>query len=76
MRTKEPSKGQLISKGPFVIFNSPKEHTPPLWRDLVKISTTKLWHTSSFLLERTDFKNVIFEKIPWAPSEVAEVAEV
>ena len=50
--------------------------TPPLWRDLVKISTTKLWHTSSFLLECTDFKNVIFEKIPWAPSEVAEVAEV
>ena len=34
----------------------------------------KPWHTSSFLLERTDFKNVIFEKIPWAPSEVAEVA--
>ena len=51
-------------------------YTPPLWRDLVKISTRKLWHTSSFSLERTDFKNVIFEKIPWAPSEVAEVAEV
>ena len=50
--------------------------TPPLWRDLVQISTTKLWHTSSFSLERNDFKNVIFEKIPWAPSEVAEVAEV
>ena len=27
-------------------------------------------------LECTDFKNVIFEKIPWAPSEDAEVAEV
>jgi hypothetical protein len=38
--------------------------TPPLWRDLVKISTRKLWHTSSFSLERTDFKNLIFEKIP------------
>ena len=50
--------------------------TPPLLRDLVKISTRKLWHTSSFSLERTDFKNVIFEKIPWAHSEVAEVAEV
>ena len=50
--------------------------TPPLWRDLVKILTTKLWHTLSFLLERTDFKNVIFEKNLWAPSEVAEVAEV
>ena len=50
--------------------------TPPLWRDLVKISQIKLWHTSSFLLERTDFENVIFEKIPWAPSEDAEVAEV
>ena len=36
-------------------------------------STTKLWHTSSFLFERTDFRNVIFEKIPWAPSKVAEV---
>ena len=24
----------------------------------------------AFLLERSDFKNVIFEKIPWAPSEV------
>ena len=29
-----------------------------------------------FLLEHTDFKNVTFEKIPWAPFEVAEVAEV
>ena len=27
-------------------------------------------------MERTDFKNVIFEKIPWAPFEVAKVAEV
>ena len=26
-----------------------------------------------FSLERTDFENVIFEKIPWAPSEVAKV---
>ena len=31
--------------------------------------TRKPLHTSS------DFKNVIFEKIPWAPPEVAEVAE-
>ena len=46
--------------------------TPPLWRDLVKWLTRKLWHTSYFLLERTDFKNVIFEKNPWAPSEVSE----
>ena len=49
---------------------------PPLWKDLVKISSRKLWHTSSFSLERTDFKNVIFEKIHWAHSEDAEVAEV
>ena len=42
-------------------------------RDLVKILTRKLGHTSTFSLERTDLKNVIFEKIPWAPSEVAEV---
>ena len=39
--------------------------TPPLWRDLVEISTRKLWHTSTFSLEGTDFKNVIFEKNPW-----------
>ena len=39
----------------------------------MKILTRKLWHTSSFLLENTDFKNAIFEKIPWAPSEVAEI---
>jgi hypothetical protein len=38
--------------------------------------TRKLWHNPSFYLEDTDFKNVIFEKIPWAPSEVAKVAEV
>ena len=29
-----------------------------------------------FSLERTDFKNVVFEKIPWAPSEVAEVKKI
>ena len=32
-----------------------------------------LTHTSSFLLEPSDFKNVIFEKIPLAPSKVAVV---
>ena len=46
--------------------------TPPLWRDLVKLLTRKLY----FSLEQTDFKNVIFEKIPWAPLEDAEVAKV
>ena len=50
--------------------------TPPLWPDLVKILTRKPRHASSFSLECTDFKNVIFEKIPWAHSEDAEVAEV
>jgi hypothetical protein len=50
--------------------------TPPLWPDLVKILTRKLRHASSFSLERTDFKNIIFEKIHWAHSEDAEVAEV
>jgi hypothetical protein len=50
--------------------------TPPLWTDLVKKLTRKPRHTSSFSLECTDFKNVIFEKIPWAHSEDAEVAEV
>ena len=38
--------------------------------------TRKPRHTSSFSLECTDLKNVIFEKIPWAHSEDAEVAEV
>ena len=38
--------------------------TPPLWRDLVKILTRKLRHSSSLSLECTDFKNVIFEIIP------------
>ena len=51
--------------------------TPPLlWTDLVKMLTRKLRHASSFSLECTDFKNVIFEKNPWAHSEDAEVAEV
>ena len=36
----------------------------------------KLWHTSSFLLELTDFENVIFEKNHWAPTEDAEVTKV
>ena len=51
-------------------------NTPPLWRDLVKSLTRKPRHTSSLSLECTDFKNVIFEKNPWAPSEVAEVVGV
>ena len=50
--------------------------TPHLWTDLVKNFTRKQRHALSFSLECTDFKNVIFEKIPWAPSEDAEVAEV
>ena len=32
-------------------------------------------NASFFSLECTDFKNVIFEKIPWTPSEDAEVAK-
>ena len=50
--------------------------TPPLWTDLVKISSRKPRHASYFSLECTDFKNVIFEKIHWAHSEDTEVAEV
>ena len=42
----------------FILRKGIRVGTPPLWRDLVKISTTKLWHTSSFSLECTDFKNV------------------
>ena len=48
--------------------------TPP--PHLVKISSRKLRHALSFSLECTDFKNIIFEKIHWAHSEDAEVAEV
>ena len=50
-------------------------NTPPLWTDLVKILTRKPRHASSFSLECTNFKNVIFEKIPWAHSEDAEVKQ-
>ena len=50
--------------------------TPPLWRDLVKILTRKPKHASSLSLDWTDLKNLVFEKNPWAPSEVDEVAEV
>ena len=45
-------------------------YTSPLLRDLVKISTSKPRYSSSFFLECTNFKNVIFEKIPLALSEV------
>ena len=47
--------------------NESSHATPPLRRDLVKSSTRKLWHTSSFLLERYDFKNATFEKNPLSP---------
>ena len=60
----------------FQIFKIKLSLTPPLWTDLVKISSRKLRHTSSLSLECTDFKNVIFENIHWAHSEDAEVAEV
>ena len=49
---------------------------PPLWTDLVKISSRKPSRASSFSLECTDFNNVIFEKNHWAHSEDAKVAEV
>ena len=64
--------------GPIVcgMSKNHKDITPPLWTDLVKISSRKLRHTSSLSLECTDFKNVIFENIHWAHSEDAEVAEV
>ena len=38
------------------------QNTPPLWTDLVKVSSRKPRHASSFSLECTDFKNIIFEK--------------
>ena len=56
----------------FLTSNLTDRKTPPLWRDLVR----KPRHASSLSLECTDFKNVIFENSPWAPSFVAEVAEV
>ena len=45
---------------PDVALEQSMEITPPLWRYLVKILTTKPRHASSFSLERT----VVFEKIP------------
>ena len=51
-------------------------YTPLLWTDLVKMFSRKLRHASFFSFERTDSKNVIFEKIHWAHSEDAEVTEV
>ena len=46
--------------------------TPPLWTDLVKISSRKPRHTSSFSLECTNFKSVIFEeKNSWVPFEIS-----
>ena len=67
----------LIKTPPFYEVNSfNRRATPPLWPDLVKIWTRKRRHASSFSLECTDFKNVIFEKIHWAHSEDTEVAEV
>ena len=62
--------------GPTILLMLATFDTPPLWTDLVKILTSKPGHSSSFLLECTDFKNVIFENIPLPLSEVAEVAEV
>ena len=59
-----------------ITASSTRQDTPPLWTDLVKMSSRKLRHASSFSFERTDFKNVIFENIHWAHSEDAEVAEV
>ena len=56
------------------LFHRPELfYTPPLWTDLVKMFFRKLRHVSFFSFERTDFKNVIFEKIHWAHSEVIEV---
>ena len=62
----------MFQKGTVKSFSS----TPPLWTDLVKISSRKLRHTSFFSAWSPDFKNVIFENIHWAHSEDAEVAEV
>ena len=55
---------------------TPMVHAPPLWTDLVKMFSRKPRHASSFPFERTDLKNVIFEKNHLAHSEDAKVAEV
>ena len=75
-RKLQTNESQAFYYSQIFLVGSSNEPTPPLWRDLVKILTIKLWHTSSFSLEHTDFENVVFEKIHWAPSEDAEVAEV
>ena len=61
---------------PPVVSSNKFRDTPPLWTDLVKMLTRKLTHTSSFSLECTDFKNLIFEKIHLAHSEDTKVAKV
>ena len=43
--------------------------TPPVRSDLVKVSTRKLWRTSSFSLKCSDFKTLTFEKISWVSPE-------
>ena len=58
------------------VYKTCNRGNPPLWTDLVKMSSRKLRHASSFCFERTDFKNVIFENIHRAHSEDAEVTEV
>ena len=74
---KFPSQFRFFSRIQYSATNFVKiSATPPLWTDLVKILTRKPRHASSFSLECADFKNIFFEKIPWAPSEVTEVAKV
>ena len=64
----------------MILQSVPKEqnvlHTSSVGRFSENVDDKVVTYTSSFSFERTDFKNLIFEKIHWAPSEVAEVAEV
>ena len=73
-KTGEP--GELDESGKLDEYGEPgsKEEKNSL-RD-TNLCNRKPRHASSFFLECTDFKNVIFEKIHWAHSEDAEVAEV
>ena len=56
-----------VCESPKGLEGLASSNTPPLWRDLVKISSRKLWHTSSFSLERTDIKKCDFWKNSLGP---------
>ena len=68
------SRGKI--SGPSIQISLSITHKDVFSKPEVKILNREPSYSSFFSAWCTDFKNVIFEKIHWAPSEVAEVAEV